>query len=103
MADPRISEDSVLRIGRAVNEAEDMRVAASDALKDIWADARAEFKALGLTGAEVSAEVGEIKVAIVKTRMSQADLEKAENKAEGVDFYVSVLSSPRARTREAAE
>lgn len=103
MADPRISEDSVHRIGRLVNEAEDMRKAASDALKEIWADARAEFKGLGMTGAEVSSEVAEIKGAISKLRLTSEELDKAENKAEGVDFYVSVLSSPRARAREAAE
>lgn len=103
MADPRISEDSVLHLARLVNEAEDMKDAANAALKDTWGDYREELKTLGLTGKEVSAEVAQIKAAIAATRLSQADKDRAETKAEGVDSYLAILASPRARVREAAE
>lgn len=97
MPDPRISEDSILLISRLVNEAEDMKDAANTSLKDTWGEHRETLKALGLTGAEITAEVAQFKAAIAATRMSQSDKDKAMNKAEGVEGYLAVLDAPRAR------
>lgn len=97
MPDPRISEDSVLLISRLVNEAEDMKDAANTSLKDTWADHREALKALGLSGAEISVEVAQLKAAIAATRMSQSDKDKAMTKAEGVEGYLAILDAPRAR------
>jgi len=100
MPDPRISEDSIQLIARLVNEAEDMKDAANQSLKDTWAEHRETLKALGLTGAEISAEVAQFKAAIAATRMSQSDKDKALTKAEGVEGYLAILDAPRARARE---
>lgn len=103
MPDLRIPEDSVQELARLINEAEDMKDAANGALKDTWGDYREALKQLGLSGKEISAEVAQIKAAIAVLRLSQADKDRAETKAEGVDGYLAILTAPRARAREAAE
>jgi hypothetical protein len=100
MPDPRISEDAILLISRLVNEAEDMKDAANQSLKDTWGEHRDALKALGLTGAEIAVEVAQFKAAIAAGRMSETDKQKAMTKAEGVEGYLVVLDSPRARARE---
>lgn len=101
--DPRIGEDLAIDIARRVGLTEDARDAANADLKQEWSDAREQFKALGLTGSEVSREVGLLKAAIAATRMSEQDHAKAAEKADGVDSYVAVLTSPRARARARAD
>ena len=101
--DARVPEDTILLIGRLVNEAEDMKDAANDALKDAWADFRESLKGLGLTGKEVSEEVAQFKAAISRSRMSQTETEKALAKADGAESYLAVLASPRARAHVRAE
>jgi hypothetical protein len=102
MPDPRISEDAILLIARLVHEAEDMKDAANQSLKDTWGDHRETLKSLGLTGAEIAAEVAQFKAALAAERMSEADKQKAMTKAEGIEGYLAVLDSPRARARERA-
>lgn len=102
MADPRISEDTILYTERLVSEALDMKEAAERALKDVWGDYREGLKALGLKGSEISKEVADFKGAIVERRMSEADKAKAMSKAEGVESYHAILDAPRARARERA-
>lgn len=104
MPDLRIPEDLILRVARSINAIEDVRKQAVDDLKTTWGDAREELKALGLTGREISQEVGFLKGAIAEDRMSFEDRKKADEKDEGVDSYLAILNSAhaRARTRDAA-
>ena len=99
MPDLRIPEDTIIRSARAISAIEDARDQANEDLKVTWADLREELKSLGLKGAEVSAEVGYLKAAIAETRKTEADHLKAETKAEGMEGYLSILTSPRARAR----
>lgn len=100
MPDMRISEDTILLVARLVNEAEDMKDAANEALKDTWADHREALKSLGLTGKEISFEIAQFKAAISDSRMSATEADKREQKAEGKDEYLAILTSSRARARE---
>ncbi|CDP50686.1 hypothetical protein [Devosia sp. DBB001] len=99
MPDLRIPEGTIIRTARAINAIEDARDQANEDLKVTWADLREELKSLGLKGAEVSAEVGYLKAAIAETRKTEADHLKAEAKTEGMEGYLSILTSPRARAR----
>lgn len=101
MPDLRISEDTILLTARLVGEAEDMKEAANQALKDAWSDHREALKALGLTGKEISAEVAQFKAAITESRLTSVEVDKREQKAEGKEEYLAILTSPRARAREA--
>lgn len=100
MPDPRISEDTILLVARLINEAEDMKQAANDALKDTWADHRETLKSLGLSGKEISAEVAQFKAAIAENRLTATEADKRDQKAEGKDEYLAILTSPRARARK---
>lgn len=100
MPDPRISEDTILLVARLINEAEDMKTAANDALKDTWADHRETLKSLGLSGKEISAEVAQFKAAIAENRLTATEADKRDQKAEGKDEYLAILTSPRARARK---
>lgn len=100
MPDPRISEDTILLVARLINEAEDMKNAANDALKDTWADHRETLKSLGLSGKEISAEVAQFKAAIAENRLTATEADKRDQKAEGKDEYLAILTSPRARARK---
>lgn len=99
MADMRISEDFIIGQASLVNEIEDQRDTFNDALKSAWSDYREELKLLGLTGKEIAAEVAALKSAISDTRMTAEDRAKAEEKADGKDGYLAILSGPRARAR----
>lgn len=100
MPDPRISEDTILLVARLINEAEDMKNAANDALKDTWADHRETLKSLGLSGKEISAEVAQFKAAIAESRLTATEADKRDQKAEGKEEYLAILTSPRARARK---
>lgn len=100
MPDPRISEDTILLVARLINESEDMKNAANDALKDTWADHRETLKSLGLSGKEISAEVAQFKAAIAENRLTATEADKRDQKAEGKDEYLAILTSSRARARE---
>src|SRR5690606_37607989 len=99
IADMRISEDFIIGQASLVNEIEDQRDTFNDALKSAWSDYREELKLLGLTGKEIAAEVAALKSAISDTRMTAEDRAKAEEKADGKDGYLAILSGPRARAR----
>lgn len=99
MADPRISEDLIIDIGRRVSLIEDKRDEANSDLKSIWSDAREQFRAAGLVGAEISKEVALLKGAVAETRLAEADKTKRSEKADGIDSYLAILTSPRARAR----
>lgn len=99
MPDPRIPEDTILRTSELANAVEDMREAAAQEAKDLWADFREELKALGLKGSEISAEVSQFKAAIADKRMNSEDRAKADAKSEGKDGYLAIINSPRARAR----
>lgn len=103
MADPRISEDLIIDIARRVGLIEDTRRDANEDLKSAWSDAREQFRAAGLAGAEVSHEVALLKGAIVESRKTEDDKQKASDKADGIDSYLTILDGPRAHARARAD
>ena len=97
----QIPEDMAANYGRLINEAEDMRQAATETLKSVYSDLRDDLKALGWNGASVSFEVAALKGAISEMRLAEKDKTKREVRGERIDDYVSLLT--RARARESRE
>lgn len=92
-----IPDDTAAHYERLITEAEKMRQAGADALKDAYADLRADLKQLGWAGATISAEVAAFKGGIAEMALAEADKTKRDAKGERVDFYVSLLTRARAR------
>lgn len=99
MVDARISPDLAIDLARRVGLIEDARDEANGDLKQAWADAREQFKVAGLSGAEIASEVAQLKGAIAETRLDDKAKQKRWTKAEGVDGYLEIITSPRARAR----
>lgn len=92
-------ETTIIDIARRVGLIEDARDEAARDLKQAWSDAREQFRAAGLSGQDVSREVGYLKAAIAASRKSAEDQAKADEREEGAGRYLEIISSPRARAR----
>lgn len=92
-----IPDETVSRVARLINAAEDQRQQAAEDLKQIYADLREELRGLGWTGAVVSTEVAALKGAISEMRLDEEKKAKREERGERVDDYLSLLTRARAR------